>query len=876
MALRQIALGASLWCLLAAGVWAAEDPPRQEVASRNESFEDDPALQEIAELRIAPPGPSGSSVSLSEVVNLFPARKRRRFHGSVYEFHRNDNLDARNFFDPVGQPLPEFKRNQFGFNLGTSFFSEDLTLLGSYDGLRIIRGSTLISRVPTVLEKAGDFSASGVTVIDPITGQPFPGNRIPRQRFDPSAVALMQVLPDPNLSDPDRNYVNNLPNITNQDSFSIRADYRFDDESKIFGNYSFSDNNGNEVEELRPFETLERRREQEASVDYSQTVSPRLSFRGGVFFRRTVRSELSVNAGRVGLHDSFGIQGVSVRGPEDEGFPDVELPGYVDFGDGGSPDASANTRFGGEVAATYVAGRHNLQFGGSYTVIQPLNNRTGDGIRGEFEFSGGFTGDAFADFLLGLPIQAERARGSERIDLETYRWSAYVNDRWRINDLFDLTLGLRYDFFRPYQSRADNISTFLPLEFEPPLNGQVVLAGSPQALAFGLEDAGERGLVLPDRNDFSPQIAIAYSPWGNQQFVLRANYSIDHDPPREFVFIRNLGRNFPFFFSQLARSDSETPQLQLSDPFQNVTQRQLTFHGIEPNARTPYIQEWGLRLQAEPIQRWVVEAGYEGSRGLGWWRSLPSNVPLPGEGDIQPRRPNPEFGLFNIEVSGGSWSYHALEVEVERRLSDGFSLTADYTWQNSMNDLTDNPANPRNLDAERALNGPRHVFEINYLWDLPLGRNAGGLWGALVKGWRISGITRLRSGGPFSVTVSGDPNNDGLSGDRPDLVGSTRSGFTPNVDEWFDTSIFAPAAGPFGTAGRNILYGPGRQVWDLAFSKRARISDSDVLELRVQLFNAFNHVNFGLPDSDLSSSVFGKIFSADEAREIEIAIKYSF
>ncbi|HSR53169.1 MAG TPA: TonB-dependent receptor [Acidobacteriota bacterium] len=859
---------------------AAEDPPTQqtsqaEVAGEDASAQDD-SLQEIAEFRIALPSVTGSSTSLTEVVNLFPARKRRRFHGSVYEYHRNDNFDARNFFDPVGEPLPEFKRNQFGFNLGTSLFSEDLTLLGSYDGLRIIRGSTRISRVPTILEKEGDFSASGVTVIDPLTREPFPGNRIPRQRFDPAAMALMQVLPDPNLADPDRNYVNNQPGITNQDSFALRADYRFNDHSKIFGSYSFNDNNGNDVEDLRAFETLETRREQEVSVDYSQTVSPRLSFTGGVFFRRSVRSELSVNAGRVGLHESFGIQGVRVRGPDDEGFPEIDLTGYVDFGDRGSPDFGVSNRYSGDIAATYVAGRHTLQFGGSYALLQPFNNRTGNGIRGEFEFSGSFSGDAFADFLLGLPIQAERARGRDRIDLETYRWSVHVNDRWRINDYLDLTLGLRYDFFRPYQSRADNVSTFLPLEFEPPLDGQVVVAGSPEALTLGLGPAGDRGLVLPDHNDFSPQIALAYSPWGNQQLVLRANYSIAHDPPRDFVFIRNLGRNFPFFFSQLARSDSETPQLQLSDPFQDVTQRELTFHGIEPNARTPYIQNWALRLQAEPIQRWVVEVAYEGSRGLNWWSELPSNVPLPGPGDIQPRRPNPEFGLFSIQTSGGSWSRHALEVEVERRLSEGFSLAADYTWQNSMNDLTDNPANPRNLDAERAVNGPLHFFDINYLWDLPFGRNASGVWGALVKGWRVSGITRLRSGDPFSVTVSGDPNNDGLSGDRPDLIGSTASDFTPSVDQWFDTSIFAPAAGSFGTAGRNILFDPGVQVWDIAFSKRARISDSDVLEFRIQLFNAFNHVNFGRPDSDLNSSVFGKIFSAGEAREIEIALKYSF
>ena len=198
------------------------------------------ALDQIGDYRIGIEGlqrpQNTKSRNVTETINPFRVRKRGRYFGSIYEFHRNDNLDARNFFDPLGEPLPEFKRNQFGGSFGATV-TPNLKLFGTYDGLRIIQGSTILSHVPTPAEKRGDFSAREAPLIDPQTGQPFPGNIIPQSRLHPVAMRTLPAIPDPILSDPDRNYLNSAPRIENTDTIGFRADYEMSPERKLFADY---------------------------------------------------------------------------------------------------------------------------------------------------------------------------------------------------------------------------------------------------------------------------------------------------------------------------------------------------------------------------------------------------------------------------------------------------------------------------------------------------------------------------------------------------------------------------------------------------------------------------------------------------------------
>ncbi len=847
-----------------------------------------PSLAAIRDYQIGLGGSqprASSGKTLAEIVNPFPAQRRGRFHGALYEYHRNDNFDARNFFDPLGHRLPEYKRNQFGASLGTTV-KQNLSFFGSYEGLRIIKGSTLLSHVPTVDMKRGDFSALGTDLRDPFSGELLPGNRIPADRIHPVASRLLAVLPDPNQSDPDRNFLNNQPSLRHQDRYTFRFDYQGNEDSKIYFQYALTDADRVEAHPLPDFGADRTMFSQYTTVTYNRTVGSRLVTEGRLTFSRYLSRMLSKNSGREGLLDSLGIEGLDTDDPLQEGYPEFSLNEYASFGDQRSPYKWLSNRFSFDGSATYAVGGHTLRMGGDVIARQVNDTRIEGMGRGRLVFNGYYTGDAFADFLFGLPDTASRPVGSERTDLRKRSWQASLRDQWRLNPQISLTLGVAYRYAPPYRSVSDNVSGFFPLLFEPPTDGEIVIAGSQEAQRLGLDQAGEGGLVFPDRNDWSPELGLAYSPFGNNQLVLRSSYTIHYGSANSSHYARYLNKNFPFYFVERAEAPVDSPDLDLGNPFEYIAPTELTVRGLETTLRNPYVQRWLLTMQGEINQYWNLEASYRGRKGSHMLRTLSSNVPLPGPGPLQPRRPNPAFGLFRILTSGGSLSSHQLDLAAERRLSEGLSLKSGLTWTRSLDDVFSDPSNPRNLRAEKARTGyiPERRFFLNYIIELPPGRarsldaEGGSLTRQLLQGWRLSGITYLQDGTPFSALLAGDANNDGVDQDRPDVRGSTSvDSSDQTVDRWFPTEVFAePDPFSFGDAGRNILVGPGYQRWDVSMIKQTRLSNGDFVELRVQLFNAFNHANFRRPNAVYGNTLFGKIFGARQAREIEVALKYSF
>ncbi len=868
-------------------------------------------------------GKAGSSgdKSLAVIVNPFTVRKRGWYYGSVYEYHRNDNFDARNFFDPVGQPLPEFKRNQFGFTLGARMGNK-LTLFGGYDGLRINRGSTMLSLIPTPEMKRGDFSAlmTYVQLKDPFTGIPFPNNQIPADRIHPVSAKMLPLIPNPNRDDPARNYVNNDPSIDNSNDFSARVDYEFSRKTKLFGNYSITDGRSISIGSLPEFSTEQNFREQRISVDLTHSFSPQNVLNVDLEFRRMASIRLSRQAFQTGLLESLGIEGVSAFDDMDEGYPEFEIFGYARLGFGSSGfgggggfsggggssgsgfrpsgfgSGSPNTMYFNEysVSATYthIHGGHNIAVGGELSSRQINNNKTWGTRRGDFGFSGYFTGNAFADFLLGIPYTASRGIGSDRSDLRQRPWELFVKDEWKINRRFTLSMQLTYGLSPFPRSVHDNVSLFYPLIFEPPTDGEIIVTGSSRARELGLKlESGEAAYT--DRNDWQPSFGIAYSPLGNNRLTLRASYSIRQSGMMPMQATEYIGKNYPFFYIEKTESPT-SPDINLSNPFSSNIPTEKTIRALDPYLRNGYNQRWYASLQYEIVQFWNLELAYQGSKSTRTRRVIPANVPLPapfGEA-IQPRRPNPAYGGFSIVTSGASSSSNSFEAQIRRRMTGIFSIQAGFEWSRTFSDVTSQPNNPRNLAAERAFygyHGPL-VFNANFILDFPVGRgrflstNWAGKLGFLLEGWRLSGMGTIQSGGPFNPVVFGDPNNDGVWGDRPNRIGS---GILPSsersIDKWFETSDFefTDLAGSnlewFGNSGRNILPEPGEQAWDISFIKTTRISDNgNLLEFRIQLFNAFNHVNFERPGNFLGFETFGVISNAQDAREIEIAIKYSF
>jgi hypothetical protein len=357
------------------------------------------------------------------------------------------------------------------------------------------------------------------------------------------------------------------------------------------------------------------------------------------------------------------------------------------------------------------------------------------------------------------------------------------------------------------------------------------------------------------------------------------------------------GRNYPFFYLERAESPT-SPDLNLSHPFASTTPAALTLQAVDPHLRNPYAGQWNLTFQYEFWRSWSLELAYDGQKTTRVFRAVPSNVPLPAAYGVpmQPRRPNPGYGEFDVLTSGGSYSSNGLNAQLKRRLTGAFSLQAGLVWTRAISDVWGwgfvTPNNPRNLAAERSLWGfdTPGRFNLNYILDLPVGRgkllstNWAGKLSPVFEGWRISGITTITAGWPFHPEIFGDPNNDGVWGDRPNQIGpGTLPASRRSVDKWFETSDFVmpdySGSNPqwFGNSGRNVLMSPGKTNWDVSILKRTRVSgDGNMLEFRVQLFNALNHANFQQPGNLIGTPTFGVISNADNAREIEVALKYSF
>ncbi len=821
--------------------------------------------------------------NLAEMINPFPDKGKGWLYGSLYEFHRNDNFDARNFFDPVGEPLPEYKRNQFGVTVGV-ILSPNLTLQGDFDGLRIIQGSTEVSHVPTNLMRTGDFSELEIDIIDPFTGNPFPGNKLPLDRIHPVALKVLEVIPLPNLADFDRNFVNNDPYINYQDNWSTRMDYTAEDNSKLIVNYSFTDRDRNQVSALPAFTSQRTERYQDFSVSYNKTLSERLVSYTRLAFNRSLSYGLSPNSGNSGLLSSLGISGLVLDDPLEEGYPDFELSGYSDPGDGNNPSTAVRNRLELDLSFTYAINNHSIQMGAEIGGNQLNNYRSGSRHRGRFDFSGEYTGDAFADYLLGFPNAASLGIGTDRADLRRKYWEVFIRESWKIHPKFDLSVGLTYSFQEPYHSIADNVSSFFPMLFQPPIDGEIITYGTVRSRILGFSGVQDGSLIFPDKNNWAPSISFAYSPLGSNQMVIRSSYSLFYSPPDERDYSRRLTRNYPFFYYKTSESLQDQPTIDLSNPFNGTTPPEISIQGIAPHFTHPYFHFWRIGAQNEIAPNWNIEASYTGRRGVHTSRTIPANVPEPGEGDIQARRPNPQYGKFSIFDDGGSYSANEFRLSLNKRFSKGFSINSGWIWSKTMTNYHyGEPNNPWDLAAENGPVswGPGKRFYLRYIIDIPAHfifpwRTNASFYKWILDGWRLSGITDINEGRPFTVTVDSDPNNDGVYGDRPDRIGSGVLS-SPTVDQWFNTADFV-AAKPytFGNSGRGILKGPGHQSWDISVIKQTRLNQGDMVELRIALFNAFNNVNLDNPNSNFSNDSFGTIFGADRAREIEVALKYSF
>jgi hypothetical protein len=842
-------------------------------------------------------------------VNILLKSGTNAFHGSVFHFLRNEVLDAKNYFDRADQPIPPFKQNQFGFTLGGPIRKNQTFIFGNYEGLRVRQAITAVSSVPPEKLRLGDFS--GLAAIrDPFTGAPFQGNVIPAGRIDPLSRAILAKVPLPNLPGLGSNLVS-APILTNdQDQFNVKMDHRISQKDSLSGRFSYS-----EASVFDPFIRNVATPTLFGPPGFGKGVL--ISGRNAVISHTRIINNSLINEFRFGYNRSAGgesgenneadfagdngILGVS-RNPVDFGIPRISTGVFGDFGDNAFFTRFANNSFQFIDSVLYTKGLHMMRMGGE---VRRFQNRGSLPIftRGFYILSGQYTGNAFADFLLGFPSAMQGARGDSLNYDRTTSTSVYFQDDWRVSKNLTLNLGLRYEYMSPPIDKFNRIANF---DF---VTGKMVIASENGWIAEGpfssfvannpalfttSEEAGwPRSLIDPDRNNLAPRIGFAYAPFGNQEVSIRGGYGVFYDQ-YNFLIPLVLSNNMPFFNAVFISNTSPIPTLNMRTGLAGASPTLSPFV-VDRSFKLATIQQWGLNIQKQLPGSLVVEVGYIGSHGRNLSGQKTGNESRPGPGSIVSRRPFPAFGEMNRQSSSAFSNYHSGIFKLEKRFSQGLSFNVGYTFSNSldtgsMNSTTANETTrPQDSNApERAEYGrssfnSRHRLVSSFVYELPFGPGkrffeTDGALAKLIGGWMITGIVTHESGKPFTVNSNADRAGIGTRFQKPDVIRDPNlPGDERTPQRWFDTGAFVnPPVGQFGNAGRNIVIGPAYDNVDFSVIKYIALSERHRIEFRTEFFNLLNHPNLDIPVRIFGSPSFGQISTASFSRQIQFGLKYQF
>ncbi len=817
-------------------------------------------------------------------VNIQIKSGTNQFHGDLFEYLRNYAMDARNYFSPSPLPQNILKQNQYGATLGGPVVHEKTFFFLSYEGLRSIQESPQTAVVLTPQQRQGNFSASTTPIIDPTTGTQFPGNVIPANRIDPVSLNIInKYMPLPNTSGAVNYAGSSLGDLTvNQgiarvDQYFSQRDQLFVHYIRAFRNFPDRDLNPNfTFTGTYPIDNL--------SAQWIHTFSPVFlnEFRAG--FDRENIAQLSTLTGTGFTIESLGINGLKVGGPNgrplrpnEEGFPLINISGYLGMGSdlaASNLDNSQTYQIVDNV--TLVKGKHTLKTGFDLRKLYD-NATTNNWPFGSINFTGDISGDPAAAYMLGYPRTTLTPEGVPITKARQWRSAVYVQDDWKVTTKLTLNLGARWDRFG-VPTDVNGVTRTLDWSKNPPQ-----FYPAPGQIAHNLWDITNK--------DISPRFGFAYNPAAN--WVVRGGYGIFYFGG-QFDNINILQLNPPTAGSLTITNPALNPIATIENPvpaalypanpfFNAVT---LPANRLHPDT---YVQNWNLMLSKQ-FGANVLDVGYVGNKATHVDTSFKNwNQPDPGPGDIQARRPYPEYARIRLQYYGANINYNSLQVRFERRLTKGLSFTAAYTWSHEIDDAweTTNSGgcgcqNPHDLRAEYAsgVYDQRHNLDIGYVWQIPFANNFKGVAGAIAGGWSFEGIVTLTSGNPFDVLESFDSQNNDGQWERPNLVAGQRLSI-PNQGPslWFNTNAFTPSVLTYGNSPRDPVVGPGTDVVNFTLMKAFRMpwSENHSLEFRAEAFNAFNTPQFSNPDQYLGDTAFGQVTSTKlDNRELQLALKYRF
>lgn len=849
-------------------------------------------------------------------VNVVLKSGTNSFHGGVYEFFRNDHLDALNYFSTGKEP---FQRNQFGGFIGGPIRKNKTFFFGNYEGYRLRETDPFISSVPTIPERTGDFSQllvqQDIQLINPYTGAPIPDNRLDLAT-QPDGSPLINTVgqnainlyPLPTNTDPSQpnyfqnNYITTQKRINNQNSFDIRVDHQFRPADLLFVSYSYDN-----VSSTRPgplgnlggsdcCPSISNSLGQHLGIGYTHTFSPTLinDLHGG-YFRYSVNA-LPFNYGKnLGL--ALGIPNSNRGDLNSSGLTNIDSAGYTPLGDSQwLPEHVHENIYQIADTLNWIHGRHSMKYGidfrrqgrNFYQVMAP---------RGWFVFSGLYTGDGLADLMTGIANYTEQDYLQGNYPTTYWDLAGFAQDDWHLRSNLTLNIGIRYEVVSPAGGRVSNFN-----------------------LATGMMDVGYGPGALPyagvqfDTDRWAPRVGLAYTLPHNT--VIRSAFGIFH--AAESNIFDDLGLNPPqdtFNAAQYSAASAPVPAQLISTgfpaqfPAYDPTNLFGNVKTTGPKRIIPKILEWNLTLQHQFAKDWVFTAGYVGTHAYRLWnhestnfnqplQPLDSNFNGPAPSDcLSNNYGTPYFSeqpclvaVIPLDYAQLHTFYNAFQTSLNKSFSGGFNLLVSYTFAQNLGNADGNVGsyiqNAHDPNAEYGPAAPdiRQRLAVSGLYEVPFGRgrkylhDTNAVVDGFLGGWELGTIISAQTGEAVTAVLSTDVTNTGSTSPRPDQIhnpydfsygvaeqGSTFQCSRPGhqtLDCWFNQAAFAlPALAPgqsfartWGNSAIGNLRGPGFVNFDVVLQKNFKIHESQQLQFRSEFFNIFNHPNFGLPGAGIASN----------------------
>ncbi len=849
------------------------------------------------------------------LVNVTTKGGTNQLHGQAFWFVRNKAFDARNYFAATPEDL---KRNQYGFAVGGALKKDRLWFFGNFEGLREITAFSAGAYVPTRAMFAGNFQEVPEIIYDPATYNattglrtPFPNQTIPDNRINAVSKRLLQYyLPGSSVAVRPRNLEGNPRNTLDDDQYGIRVDYAINTRQSLFGHWVSQDSPAVQGALMPYAGAFYPNQSQLAMAQHTWTLSPSLvnTWRAG--FSRNIA--LFSNEGR-----QLGpVLNDAIRNTLDpRGVLGVSFQEYGGFGRASGDLGNLDNNYQMDDSMSWNRGRHNFQFGASIRYRRTWQQNANAGAVGTVGFQRTFTtqlqrdaqgrlspnrntGNSFADFLLG-----DATNGSVRgLPMLPYRFGQvmpYFQDTWKVTR--DLTLNYGISYFYAQVPNPQGFARQIPHGFDE-------ATGLLRFAALGQVDPR---VVSRDTNNWTPRFGFAWQPRFLPRTVFRGGAGLYYSDTRliELQFAM-VGPPFNDSVDLVTDLTNPTPNWVLG---QNIfppqpqsplnenyaaNLRNVAPFIVNPKGRDPYMQQWNFSVQHSLNDKALVELAYLGasSHALQNRYDFDQCRLTVGLRCDPATRPYLNYtSLLRADFNGNS-SYNALLTKFQMRLVSGLNLNVEYTWAKALNDSWEGSASTnaqitqcRRCDKGYASFDVRHRAVVSGIYDVPFGK--GRSFGSslptaadiLAGGWTLTAISIFQTGVPFDITspaTTGSAFISHLSNRSCDGTDASRAdNLRNNGGLYFNTSCFAtPATGFFGNSARAPLHGPGLQNWDVGIQKHFRvpITEQMKLQFRAEMFNAFNHAQFGNPNGNTGSPLIGLISSARQPRRVQFALKLMF